>query len=181
MSEMRKQLFIKRQFQQGMILEVLLASLIMVNVIIIIGYFMINSISDLHQFKRVFAFTVAAVEIAGMFAIYRYNLKVSHRIAGPIFVIERCLRSLEAGDLSFDMRLRKDDQFQEVAIQMNATLHQLRERISRLQSQVGELQQQAQVNPALIRQMMDELAYFKTEQSLAGEDIHIPEQGPSMS
>ena len=134
MSDKRSQLIIKRHFQQSMILEMLLVMFILVNLIVIAGYFLIDSISDVQQLKHNLAFTVAALEIVGFIIFYKMNLRSSHRIAGPVYVIERCLRWIAQGELTFTMRLRQGDQFHEVKEQMNDSVAILRKRIASSQA-----------------------------------------------
>lgn len=163
MGEQRSQLLIKRQFQQSLILEVMLATFVFINLIVIIGYLLIDSIADVQQLKRYLGFAVAALEIVGFVVVYRINLRSSHRIAGPVFVIERSLRQIEVGELDFTMRLRQGDQFQEVCEQMNTTVTGLRQRIGRAQQLARQLHRQASPEPALVEQLVRELDYFRTE------------------
>lgn len=163
MSEQRSQLFIKQQFQRSLIVEVLLITFILINLIVIAGYFLIDSISDVQQLKRYLGVTVAALEVVGFVVVYRFNLKSSHRIAGPVFVIERSLKSIEAGDLSFTMRLRQGDQFHEVKEQMNATVGELRQRLAKAQQLARKLQDQSSPDEALVDALLRELDYFNTQ------------------
>lgn len=172
MTEQRSQLFIKRRFQQSLILEVLLITFILINLIVIAGYLLIDSITDVQQLKGYLAFTVAGLEIIGFVVVYRFSLKSSHRIAGSVFVIERSLKTMECGDLSFTMHLRKGDQFQEVRQQMNTTLAELRERIARAQRLAHQLRRQPSVDEALVEQLMRELDYFKTEQPSSAQEVN---------
>lgn len=173
MGEQRNQLIIKQQFQQNMILQVMLVTFIMINVIVIFGYILIDSMADIQQLKRYLAFSVAGLEIIGFIFVYKINIKSSHRIAGPIFVLERSLKAIEAGDLSFTMRLRKNDQFQEVKDQMNLTLTKLNQRIGIAQQLAGQLQKSSHVDVQLVEQLVDQLSFFKTEEvtSQSGQTV----------
>ncbi len=164
MVEQRSQLIIKQHFQQSMILQVMLVTFIMINLIVIIGYLLIDSILDVQQLKRYLAFSVAGLEIIGFIFVYRLNVKSSHRIAGPVYVIERSLKSIEAGDLSFTMRLRKNDQFHEVKDQMNLTLTKLKQHIGTAQQLAGQLQKSSHPDLLLVDQLVDQLSYFKIEE-----------------
>lgn len=177
MAEQRSQLFIKRQFQQSMILEVILITFILINVIVIAGYLVIDSISDIQQIKAILAYTVAALEIVGFFVVYRYNLKASHRIAGPIFTLERCIAAFAAGDLTVNMRLRKNDQFQEICESMNRAIGALRERVENVQMLTAELQKQTGTENDVMNNLLDELNYFKTKLALSKEGGHEREVG----
>ena len=167
MGEKRSQLYVKRHFQQSMILEVLLITFILINIIVMVGYLMIDSIANIQQLKEYLAYSVAGLEIMGFLLVYRYNLKASHRIAGPIFTTERCLKSIESGDLAFAMKLRKKDQFHELGEQMNTTVDQLRERIDKAQELAKQLQEMPGTDSLIINQLVQELSYFKTEPALS--------------
>lgn len=170
MPEQRKQLYVKRSFQQNMILEVLLATFIIINLIVIVGYFMIDNMTDVQDLKLNLAFIVTAIEVIGFAGMYRYNLKSSHRIAGPIFNMERGLRSLESGDLSIVIMLRNDDNFHEVANQMNNTIGQLREHVAEAQRLAMRLQESQSNDPEVINLLVKELGFFQTEPNLSSED-----------
>lgn len=172
MSEQRKQLYIKRSFQKTMILETLLMTFIIINVIVVIGYLMINTMADVQALKQSLAYIVTAIEVISFIWMYRYNLKASHRIAGPIYNLERGMAALAVGDLSVAIRLRKGDSFQEVGDQMNATIGKLREKITDVQHLAMQLQEGSSVDAGLVNQLVDELAYFQTEPDLSnkGED-----------
>jgi sensor histidine kinase YesM len=165
MAEQRKQLFIKRRFQQNMILEVLLITFILINLIVIAGYLVIDSMSDIQQLKQTLAFMVAGFEIIGFAVVYRFNVKSSHRIAGPVFVIERSLKFIESGDLAFTMRLRQGDQFLEVCDQVNSTVGALRERVARVQQLAHQLRDGDGSDRTVADQLVQELDFFKTQQT----------------
>jgi len=178
MAEQRKQLFIKRRFQQNMILEVLLITFILINLIVIAGYLVIDSMSDIQQLKQVLAFMVAGLEVIGFVVVYRFNVKSSHRIAGPVFVIERSLKFIEAGDLAFSMRLRQGDQFQEVCDQVNSTVGMLRERVARAQQLANQLRDGDGSDGTVVDQLVQELDFFKTQQpSSSAADSTSEDQG----
>lgn len=164
MAEQRSEFLIKRKFQKTMILEVLLITFIMINLVVCAGYLLIDSISDVHDLKQYLALTIAAMEIVGFYIVYQYNVKSSHRIAGPVYKFEQSLKSIESGDLGFSLRLRENDKFQEVSEQMNATVTTLRQRIERAQALAGDLQRQHGVDKDLVDELVRELGYFSIEQ-----------------
>lgn len=173
MSEQRKQLYVKRSFQQTQILEVLLSTFIVLNLVVIIGYFMIDSMADIQDLKHNLAYVVTVIEILSFTWIYRHNLKVSHRIAGPIFNMERGLRNVASGDLSFTVHLRKKDNFHEVGEQMNQAVSVLREKISEAQRLAGLVRENSSANPELATQLVDALAFFQTEPNLDTDHDNI--------
>jgi methyl-accepting chemotaxis protein len=166
MAEQRKQLYVKRNFQQSLILEVLLTTFIVLNVIVIIGYFLIDSMSDVQDLKVNLAYVVAVIEVVSFVWIYRHNLKMSHRIAGPVWSMESGLKKIGEGDLNITIRLRKNDNFQEVGETMNQTIHNIREKIVDVKLLVNELENSEGKNTDLLQKLNDALSYFKTEPQL---------------
>lgn len=163
----RSQMYVKRQFQQSMVLEVLLLTFIMINMIVIVAYWMMDSISDLHTMKQYLAYTIGGMEIIGFIAIYKINLEASHRIAGPIFNLERCLRRMQNGELDFTMKLRSKDQFQEMAAEVNETMGSIGSRIASARQLAERIRDNPQQSEELAQQLIDELAHFKTNESSA--------------
>lgn len=148
-----------------MILEVLLMTFVFINLLVLAGFVLLDTVPNLHQKKEYIALAVASFEVIGFFIVYRYNLRASHRIAGPLFSLQRNLESVEAGDISFTMEVRKDDQFHEVSDQMNKTVSSLRERVDKIQHMAATLQQQPG-NQILANELLSELKHFKTAETL---------------
>lgn len=163
MADQRSQLFIKKKFQKNMVLEVLLISFILINTVVIIGYLLLDAIADVQDFKQYLAVTIAAVEIVGFVIVYRFNVRASHRIAGPIYSIEQGLIAIQSGDLSGLIKFREDDHFHETSGRFNQAVDTLRQRIARAQTLVAAIQHQAPADEDLIKQLAEELSYFNTE------------------
>jgi len=161
-TDQRSQLFIKRQFQQSLILETLLVMFILINVMVTACYFLIDSISDIQTLKHYMAYTVTGLEVIGFIVFYRINLRSSHRVAGPVFVIERCLKAIQRGDLSFTMHLRKHDQFHEVKDQMNDTVAVLKNQLSSAQALTSRIKAEG-ASPELIEELQKAVGYFQTK------------------
>lgn len=158
----RKQLYVKRQFQRSMLLQSLLITFIIINVIVMAMFWAIDSFADLQQLKLYMAATIGVLEVIGFMSLYWLNLKASHRIAGPIFSMERCLRAIERGNLTSTLQLRKTDQFPETAEQLNATVSAIRGRVNRAQYLAARIQQRPDEAAQLAQQLVDELAHFNT-------------------
>ncbi|MEE8105667.1 MAG: hypothetical protein V3T86_09055 [Planctomycetota bacterium] len=47
--------------------------------------------------------------------LFTVTLLLTHRIAGPVYVIERCVRAMVSGDFSVRLSLRKRDQLKSLA------------------------------------------------------------------
>lgn len=160
MAEQRTRLLVKHKFQKTMILEVMLITFIFINLLVLAGFVLLDYMPNLHQNKEYIALVIAVFEIIGFFGVYRYNLHASHRIAGPLFSLQRNLKSIETGDLGFTMEVRQDDQFHELSDQMNKTVGSLRERLERAQVLASTLQQQPG-NSQVANELASELSLFK--------------------
>lgn len=170
MSEQRSQLFVKHKFQKTMILEVLLTTFIFLNLLVVAGFVLMDTMPNLHQNKEYIGLAIAAFEIIGFIVVYRYNLKASHRIAGPLFSLQRRLECVESGDIAFTMEVRQDDQFHELSDQMNKTIGSLCERLERAKALASTLQQQPG-NKEAANELVNELNYFKTADTTPVEDF----------
>lgn len=142
MTEKRSQLFIKKQFQTSMVMEMLMITFIMINILVVTGFLLLDYVPNLHQKKEYIAAAVIAFEVIGFFLVYRHQVRSSHRIAGPLFSLERNLKSIESGDISFSMDIRESDQFRELSDQMNNTVDSLRAHIENIQTLASTVQQQ---------------------------------------
>jgi len=158
----RKQMYVKRQFQSSMLLQSTLVTFIIVNVIIMTIFWAIDAFSDPLQFKTYLAFTIAAIEALAFAILYKLNLVASHRIAGPIFSMERRLSEVEQGDLMSTLKLRKNDQFPETAEQLNSTLNFLRKKVNNSQYLAAQIQQHPERAEQLAQQLAEELEFFNT-------------------
>jgi methyl-accepting chemotaxis protein len=158
----RNQMYVKRQFQQSMLLQALLITFIIVNTMVMTIFWAMDYFADLQQMKVYVACTIAALEIIGFFFLYRLNLKASHRIAGPIYSLERCLQRIEAGDLTGTLRLREDDNFPETAEQLNATVKTVRSRINQAQYLAAQIRLHPEQSEQLSEKLIKELAFFNT-------------------
>lgn len=70
-------------------------------------------------------------------------LRISHRVAGPLFRFKRVLRDVGAGTLTMRVRLRKGDYLQDEAAVLDATIQMLRERLARAQADAKTMAAQA--------------------------------------
>ncbi len=120
---MRKSFFVKPQLQ----LRQLFISLAVTLAAALLVYFALNyaiwssarflnvPAATLHAVKTIFHITFAGVLFALLIAFGFENYFRFHRIAGPLFVIEKTLHSLAAGDFSSAPRLlRKKDELKDL-------------------------------------------------------------------
>ncbi len=67
-------------------------------------------------------------------------LFISHRIAGPLYRLEKSLVEIGKGNLAVDVRLRKTDEIKALAASVNNMIRNLRDPISSSQVKISELE-----------------------------------------
>ncbi len=63
---------------------------------------------------------------------------LSHRIAGPLYRVEKGMREIGKGDLTHRVRLRKTDQLEELAQSLNSFAQQMDEKLGGLQKELEQ-------------------------------------------
>lgn len=163
--EQRKTLIVKPKFQQKMLLEVVLITFILVNTIVTVGYFLMDSLAGSYHLKETLSITIASIEILGFVIIYHLNLKSSNKIAGPIYNLEGCLSSVESGNLMTEMKMRDNDEFQEMSRQFNATTKSLRTRLNQVQFLADQIKSEHEGDPK-VQELVDQLEWFNTHTAI---------------
>lgn len=97
----------------------------------------------------------AAILLFGMISIF-----ITHRVAGPLFVIERMIHRISEGNLSARIRLRKGDDLAEFEQSMNLMAENLETTVSALHERGKNLL-------ALVRDLSSEPAPAKHAKALA--------------
>lgn len=75
--------------------------------------------------------TVAVVVVIVGAATVFLTLFVSHKIAGPLYRLKKSMQELAEGNLTSDIKLRKNDQLRDIADTFNQMVDKLKERFSR--------------------------------------------------
>lgn len=174
MSNRRRILKIKSQFQDQLMLEIILVTFIFINSLVIVSFIAIETIQDIFQLKFMLAVALAGGELGGLGILYYYTLRQSHRIAGPVYVLENRLRELAQGNLTGRMRLRKGDYFQDTAELFNETVGTLREQVSTLSETAHALYEKSrngQSDPVLWMELLQQIDKFNI-----GKHISEPER-----
>ena len=99
-------------------------------------------------------------------------LVLSHRIAGPLYRLEKAARAMGQGDLSFRVRLREGDELQGFAEVVDQTISGLRHQVQEVGScsaKVRAVVAEMNHNPSVPKRLVEELedAQQKMEESLA--------------
>lgn len=64
---------------------------------------------------------------------------LSHRIAGPLYKIEKCVKEIGEGNLSLKINLRSTDEITEMANSLNEMTTNIKNRISEIKSRIDDL------------------------------------------
>jgi len=139
MKHRRRILKIKPEFQNRIVLEALLVTFTLVNVIVIVAYAMLRPRVNLGELGTLLPLAVAALEALGLALIYYATLKSSHKIAGPVYVIERSLRQVGEGDLTVVAHLRRDDKLLDTRDVFNESVAHLRAEVAEAKRLAAQL------------------------------------------
>ena len=111
---------------------------------------------------RIFLSMLLVVPLIVMIGIF-----ASHRIAGPIYRIEKFLGSIADGDLSLSLALRKDDELVSLARGINRVIDSVKATVKRERDAIGNISTSMEnirrlgtskpVNNAVLDQALDKL------------------------
>jgi methyl-accepting chemotaxis protein len=175
MNDARNTIMIKREFQHNLMLQTVLSTFITLNVIILLGFYLSDFFSDSDSVVDRFPLVLAVLEVIGVAGVYFVSQRISFHIAGPVYAIERTLRSIQDGDLLVFLKLRPGDSFLEAADTINETTAGLRERIIEMKTVVDEIQGD---DPAAAK-LRELLSYYVTvpEEESPGESSSSSQVG----
>jgi len=80
--------------------------------------------SDLYQFLV----SLSVLNLAIILVVAAWTVLLTHRAAGAIFHIKRVIRDIRSGNLAARVRLRKKDEFQDLARSFNDMMDELQKR-----------------------------------------------------
>jgi len=105
--------------------------------------------------------TLAVAAALALLAAARL-LFFSHRIAGPLYRLEKTAQAIGNGDLSAEVRLRRGDELQDFAHSMDgmaadlrALVREVHAQTQRLQEILAQANQHAAMPPELLQQLQD--------------------------
>lgn len=152
----RRNYFIKKEFQAKFILKFCLLIILACAVMSGLVYFLstkttTTSFENLRLIvKSTSDFILPTLILSSLIAITLISLAtilivlfVSHRIAGPLYRLEKSLAEIGKGNLAVDVRLRKSDEIKALAASVNNMIRNLRDPISSSQEKIKELEGQA--------------------------------------
>jgi len=139
MPNRRHQLIILGTFQRRIILGAVLGSILLINIVLIVGYMLDPQL--LNRIDTIDTAIIALIELAIMGLIFYLSLLASNKIAGPMYAFDKMLQRVREGDLTTRLHLRHGDIFVDVAEEMNQTFDTLCAQIEQLKTTVAQLQQ----------------------------------------
>ena len=100
---------------------------------------------------------------AATFAVsFLFGIVVSHRMAGPLYRIRKGLDAVERGDLTGDVRVRRNDDFKGLAESLAMVTRRLRSRMDELKRLGEQLDSQDPEQRRLLGRVKELLGRFKT-------------------
>jgi methyl-accepting chemotaxis protein len=159
---------------------------------VILGAFLISKVrenSRMLALDDAFAAELAAQDaavigglVAGflvfLFVLTALSIYVTHRMAGPVFVMRRYLRELSRGGLPKIRSLRKGDEFSDLLDDFIMTVDALEERTMTELSVLRKVQEALQSGQELQEDMKKELANMIEEKHEAVERRRTPDAPP---
>lgn len=82
------------------------------------------------------AFVVAGIQVFLLVLVWFISIRLSHRVAGPIYAFNLALEKVERGDLTVHLALREKDEFKEIADSMNRAISATRARLVSVQKKI---------------------------------------------
>ena len=144
MKNRRRKVLINREFQLGLVSNVIIFILIYIVAFGVLAFLVqmlglkggISLAEQILAARKFIAYHnylwipfVVTVTVMAVHIIY-----FSHRIAGPIFRFQKQLEAMKRGDFSADINLRKKDFLRDLEGTMNEFILQLREDLARLEN-----------------------------------------------
>jgi len=148
----RRQYYISKKFQTRFILRFFL--ILVLGGVVTVGLTLLNTQDTLTStyvdsrlviqstslaiMPSVIFTTLLTTGILGVVAVL-VTLLASHKIAGPIYRFEKDIQQVGEGDLRHRIRIRKNDQFQELAVSLNQMIDGLSSRVSAVKNEAQAL------------------------------------------
>lgn len=164
----RRQYYINKGFQTRFILRFFL--ILVLGGVVTVGLTLVNTQDTLTSTyvdsKLVIQSTSLAIMPSVIFTVLittgilcvvavLVTLLASHKIAGPIYRFEKDIAQVAEGNLRHRIRIRKNDQFQELAVSLNRMIDGLSLRISAVKDEAEALGTQID-SAARVRDKIDE-------------------------
>lgn len=149
----RKNYFIKKEFQLKFILKFCLLLFLACLLICALVYFLsaktvTTSFENMHfVVKSTADFILPLLLMSGLISVILTSLAcigvvlfISHRIAGPLYHLEKTMEEAGDGNLTVEARLRKTDEVEALATSLNNMIKKMRVSIFASQREIKELE-----------------------------------------
>ncbi|MFZ2956584.1 MAG: methyl-accepting chemotaxis protein [Candidatus Ozemobacteraceae bacterium] len=119
--------------------------------------------------------------LVNVIIVFIVSIMYSHQIAGPAYKLEKSIQRIAAGDLTFEIHLRKNDNLKELATAINAMLSRFRDTIASARTLSDDLSEKMQVlgkddrflglakNAETLREKIGQFKIEKDIEPVAGE------------
>ncbi len=134
----RKKVIVKKEFQLRFTAIILIVAIIVANLVGGLVYGMLTGGKMLDLIQKWFSIpdpedailpVIILAEMLSIVIVSVLGIYLSHKIAGPLFRLERVIRQLGDGDLSEHVKLREGDEFVELADAYNYAREELKDKL----------------------------------------------------
>lgn len=160
MEERRKSLIAIRSVQVPMILQAVLLSFILINLVLIAAFLVGGGLGN-PPGRLYLALAVAAVEIVCLLGVFVMARKQSNRLVGPIYRISELGARLKDGDLTARLDTREGDYFADQLGILDEAVSELHDRIHAIKGKLETLEND-QRSQAL-DEVAEDIKRFRTE------------------
>jgi len=155
-SERRKQYLINKGYQNRIVAGLVFSIVLVINSVVIVDYF--SPVPILIERLTVFqGLLLGLSELVVVLVTYVLGVRMTHRVAGPVYSMAHTLEHMGEGDLSFRIHLRKADYFQDVGEELNESIARLRSRVVEIKATVKKLEAQLPADQPEIVELVAEL------------------------
>lgn len=134
MQERRQSLIAIRSIQVPLILQSVLVSFILINIVLIIAFLIGSAMAD--PVGRLYlAISIAAVEIICLAGVFFAARKQSNQIVGPIYRIGEFARRIREGDLTARVSTRDGDYFPDQVSALDDAVREIHDRLHEIKEQ----------------------------------------------
>ncbi len=170
------------RFTFVLFLIVMLVAMITFVNLYVIGDYVVSNAQSIVELRDMRSFLVTVFSVVGwrillvavvcFLIICIIGIFFSHRFAGPSYKLEKCLREMSQGNLSFDIRLRGGDALHNVADSVNFLVERFRGVIGRSRDLAREMRDSTQdMNPEDEKTLKLKERISELEDLLAGFQI----------
>jgi len=161
MQERRKSLIANEAFQLRWIVQIILASFILINTVLIVAFLASGAGLNTPGDRLILGGAVAVTEVFGLVLVFRIARRHSNRIAGPVYRVQVVAEALSRGDLTESARIRDGDFFAEELESLGNALETLQTRIRDIQKTAAEIEN-AHPGDEGVARLREQANWFKT-------------------